>query len=190
MTLNFGDFVKTESGDVFRVIHTESVTNDGIDVRTVDRYGGSDWVSSTKLTPLPDYVDFDGPKKQFYKHRDGFKSGTKFISRVGDSWTTDGNDHKCRWSYSENEVVAYGYWVEITEAEAMALLEPKYVPWTFETMPIVKTYFKEHPELQRLAIPCNCDLIQIGEGYDTYQFLFDNYVTLDGSPCGELKNYE
>jgi len=96
MTLNFGDFVKTESGDVFRVIHTESVTNDGIDVRTVDRYGGSDWVSSTKLTPLPDYTDFDGPKPvyvswTFETMPDSVKvqlKSEKERKRVARPWTT------------------------------------------------------------------------------------------------------
>jgi len=127
----FGDFVKTQCGTVLRVIHVPSNETDKFAL--ISEQGGFRWVSSG-LTPLPDYVDFDGPAEP-------------------------------------------------------AKRAPVYVPWTFETMPIaMKVYFRGQPRRQRLAAPVHQERAQIGEGYETYQFLFDNYVQLDGSPCGQLQS--
>ena len=59
--LKFGDFVKTEAGNVFRVVH---VPASGEYLYGLSNQAGS-WLQRLKreCTALPDYIDFDGPKK-------------------------------------------------------------------------------------------------------------------------------
>lgn len=64
---------------------------------------------------------------------------------------------------------------------------PQYQPWTFETMPyVVKAKFKADSAAQRTFMPINDEtVLLVGHGSTrTYAELLENWIRLDGRPCG------
>jgi len=58
--LKFGDFVKTPCGVVLRVVYVPNSETDKIGL--IGKHGSLTWITGG-ATLLPDYIDFDGPKK-------------------------------------------------------------------------------------------------------------------------------
>lgn len=65
---------------------------------------------------------------------------------------------------------------------------PKYVPWTLDTMPphvLVKRISDGEPFAAR---PATRVAGLIGYCAETYRTMFDNYKQLDGTPCGTISD--
>jgi len=193
--LKFGDFGKVKCGSVMRVFHG---CQDGW-IRAIDSNGLTFQMPSANLTPLPDYVDFDGPPAKlqveagkYYRTASGSIVGPALVAKntPNYSWFINGSWYESDGSYWPDKVSTEDLVAEVPAPPKPEPPKPTpvYVPWTFETMPIVKVYFKGHPDRQRLAVPATGEGVTIAALCETYQFLFDNYVQLDGSPCGTLKS--
>jgi hypothetical protein len=63
--------------------------------------------------------------------------------------------------------------------------EPKYVPWTFETMPVaVKVKSKSSSECH-VVVPCDATDALCVQGHGiSYSDLLSSYSQIDGTPCG------
>ena len=63
--------------------------------------------------------------------------------------------------------------------------KPKYVPWTFETMPVaVKVKSKSSSECH-VVVPCDATDALCVQGHGiSYSDLLSSYSQIDGTPCG------
>ena len=84
----------------------------------------------------------------------------------------------------------------ITEAEARAIMEPKVVPWTLDTLPKdrpVWIQMKHKRLLLQIVSATDCGVRYLNANEDdhpvilflSWQRILDEWEQLDGSPCGE-----
>lgn len=131
-------------------------------------------------------------KKEGYgtKHSPAWWQSTEYNS-ASMGWRTCGNHHLDSWSNDSSTLRT-----RLTHEELMALDKPsvpKAEPWAFEDAPMVfRVKDKADGSLYRAEI--YPEHVGIFHSYApqafraiSYQYLLDNFVQLDGSPCGIVK---
>ena len=69
--------------------------------------------------------------------------------------------------------------------------KPTYVPWTFETCPIGCVVKRKSEELFRaMIVSATISGVSLPVTYRNYQELLNEYVQLDGTPCGTVEVQE
>ncbi len=139
-----------------------------------------------KIEPEPLVIEAG----KYYRLRNGdvvgpiVKLTERYLGSLYDVWRSNG----LRWKENGN------YWNKspslkdiVAEVPCPEPPKPKYIPWTFDTMPDCVRVKAKEDGTRFMARPISDSSCLVKMQICSYDYVFDHYTQLDGTPCGTIE---